>query len=220
MKTIESTLVHKIIPPKSSSSGKHPTLIMLHGRGADENDLLGLADYLDDRLLVVSARAPFPFQWGGGFAWYDVLEIGRPEPQMFAESYKKLLLFLADIIKGYPVDPRQIFFLGFSMGTMMSYTLFLTKTELIAGVVANSGYVPEETGLQFQWDKLAGKSVFIAHGTYDPVIPLQFGRRAKQLFEKTHADVTYKEYPMAHQISEESLNDVSRWLSQKIDGRD
>src|SRR5712692_7168329 len=170
MNLIQTSLTHKIISPNSSTLTKHPTLIMLHGRGADENDLLGLAEHLDGRLLIISARAPFPFQWGGGYAWYDVLEVGKPEPKMFEESYKKLLQFLEDVTQGYPVDLHRIFLFGFSMGTMMAYALFLTRPELIAGVVANSGYVPEKTDLKFQWNKLAGKSVFIAHGMSDPVI--------------------------------------------------
>lgn len=220
MQQIQSTLVHKILPPKGGQDLKHPALFMLHGRGANEDDLLGFAEYLDERFFIISPRAPFPFPLGGGFTWYDVLEVGRPEPKMFAESYSKLAQFLDDAMKDYPVDSKRIFFLGFSMGTMMSYSLLLTKPELIAGVVANSGYVPEETNLQFQWDKLASKSVFIAHGIYDPVIPLQLSRRAKELFSQTQAEVTYKEYPMAHQISEESLNDFSTWLTQRLDGKD
>lgn len=220
MNQIQSTLYHKILPPRNNKNSDYPALIMLHGRGANEDDLLGLAEYLDERLFVISPRAPFQFEWGGGYTWYEVLEVGRPEPRMFAESYSKLNQFLDDVINGYPVDPKRIFFLGFSMGTMMSYSLLLTKPESIAGLVANSGYVPEETDLRFQWDKLAGKNIFIAHGLYDPVIPVQFARRAKELFSKTLAVVTYKEYPMAHQISEESLNDFSHWLTQRFYGHD
>jgi phospholipase/carboxylesterase len=193
---------------------------MLHGRGANEDDLLGLAEYLDDRFFIVSPRAPFPFEWGGGFTWYEVIEVGSPEPKMFTESYSKLSQFLDDVVKGYPIDPERIFLLGFSMGTMMAYSVLLTKPELIAGVVANSGYVPEETDLKFQWNKLHGKSLFIAHGIDDPVISVQLGRRAKELFSKTQADVTYKEYSMAHQISEESLSDFSHWLTERLDGHD
>lgn len=219
MSEIETTLVHKIISPNTSVHKKHPTLIMLHGRGADENDLLGLAEHLDNRLLIISARAPFPFQWGGGYAWYDVLEVGKPEPRMFAESYIKLTQFLDDVIKGYPVDPPRIFLLGFSMGTMMAYALLLTKPELIAGVIANSGYVPEGTDLKFQWDGLAGRNVFIAHGIYDPVIPIHFGRRARELFEKTLIGITYKEYPIVHQINDQSLQEMAQWLTDRLEGK-
>jgi phospholipase/carboxylesterase len=218
MQEIQSTLFHKILPPRQSHGIYNPALVMLHGRGANEDDLLGLTEYLDDRFFVISPRAPFPFEWGGGFTWYDILEMGRPEPRMFTESYSKLSEFLDDVVKGYPVDKQRLYLLGFSMGTMMSYAMLLTRPEAIAGVVANSGYVPEETELTFHWDRMKGRDIFIAHGIHDPVIPVTGGRRAKELFSKAQADVVYREYPMAHQISEESLNDLSRWLTERIDG--
>jgi len=216
MKAIESSLVHIIQEPRTPVGEKFPTLIMLHGRGANEHDLFGLAEYLDERLLVISARAPYPFQYGGGFTWYDILEVGRPEPKMFAESYKRLNQFFDDVKKNYPVDESNIFLLGFSMGTMMSYSLALTRPDEIAGVIANSGYVPEETDLQFQWNNLNGTSFFVAHGTHDPIIPVSMGRRARFLFEQSNADLMYKEYSMAHQISDESLRDMAQWLSSKL----
>ena len=220
MQQIQSTLIHKLISPRVSQDTKHPTLILLHGRGADENDLLGLAEYIDERFFIISVRAPFPFQFGGGYTWYDVLDVGSPEPKMFAESYTKLTQFLDDVRKGYSVDPEKVYLLGFSMGTIMSCAMLLTKPQFIAGVAANSGYVPENTDLKFNWNKLRGKEIFIAHGAHDPVIPVQLGRRALELFKKTDAHVAYKEYPMGHQISDESLRDMSLWLTQRLDGKD
>ncbi|MBI4548644.1 MAG: hypothetical protein HY707_11730, partial [Ignavibacteriae bacterium] len=214
-----TTLTHKILAPQKQNPGRHPTLIMLHGRGADENDLLGLAEYLDDRLLIISVQAPFPFQYGGGYTWYDVLEVGRPEPRMFADSYRKLAQFFDDVRKGYPIDPSKVIFLGFSMGTMMSYALMLTKPHDIVAVIANSGYIPEETDLKFEWSNIKNKPFFVAHGTYDPIIPISFGRRAKELLEKAQASVTYREYEMGHQISEESLNDMIQWLRTLVDSQ-
>ena len=216
---IQTSLKHKILEPQRKSSAKYPALILLHGRGANEDDLLGLTEYLDDRLLVISARAPFAFQYGGGYAWYDVLEIGKPEPKMFAESYAKLVKFFEDVTKGYPIDPEKIFLCGFSMGTMMAYAIGLTKPESAAGIIANSGYVPEETDLKFEWERVKSKPFFVAHGTYDPVIPVAFGKRAKELLQKAGAAVTYREYDMGHQIGEESLNDMSSWLTHAIDGK-
>lgn len=216
MEKIASTLEHVIFPPNDPVGGKHPTIIMLHGRGADENDLLGLSEYLDKRLLVISVRAPYRFPWSGGYTWYEVLDVGTPEPTMFAESYKRLLEFTDDALRQYPIDSSRLFLLGFSMGTVMSYALLLTEPARFKGVSANSGYVPEGTPLEFRWDALGGKSLFIAHGVHDPIIPVDFGRRAKQLFEKTNADLTYREYPMGHQISEESLDDIVNWLSPQL----
>ena len=146
MNIIKTALTHKILPPRSKTGEKSPALILLHGRGANEDDLLGLSEYLDDRFLFIGARAPFSFQLGGGFTWYDVLEVGKPEPKMFAESYQRLFQFHNDVKKNYPIDSKKIFYLGFSMGTMMSYAFALTNPHEVKGVVANSGYIPEETG--------------------------------------------------------------------------
>ncbi|HZY09637.1 MAG TPA: phospholipase, partial [Bacteroidota bacterium] len=99
------------------------------------------------------------------------------------------------------------------------YALALTKPTEVAGVVANSGYIPEETDLQFQWDALNGTPFFVSHGLHDPVIPVQFGRRARFLLEQAHVDLTYHEYPIGHQISEESLRDMSAWLTEKLNNK-
>jgi len=219
MNTIGTTLVHQLILPEKAKE-KNPTLILLHGRGADEEDLLGLSDYLDERLLLISVRAPFPFTYGGGYTWYDVGTTADPDPAMFHKSYGALSRFLDDILAGYPVDRAKVFLLGFSMGTVMAYAISLTRPTLCRGVIANSGYVPEGTDLVFQWDVLASIDYFVAHGVIDPVIPVQFGRRAKELLEKAGANLEYHEYPMAHQISEASLSDAAGWLKRRLNGEE
>src|SRR5512141_750966 len=126
MKSIPSSLVHRVLEPENSTASVHPALIMLHGRGADEEDLLGLSSFLDRRFLYISARAPFPFQYGGGYTWYDIGEVGVPLPGMFDESYQKLLQFVDDVVQNYPIDRSRIYLFGFSMGTVLSYALSLT----------------------------------------------------------------------------------------------
>jgi len=195
-----------------------PAVILLHGRGANEDDLLGLADRLDERVFLVAARAPFPFQYGG-FTWFDIVDAGSPEPGMFAESYQRLSQFWDDVKNGYPIDPSRMFLLGFSMGTMMSYLIALTKPRTVAGVAANSGYIPENVSLKFQWDKVAGMPFYVAHGVLDPVIPVKLGRRAKALLEDAKADLVYREYPMGHEISQENLSDMTTWLTEKLGGQ-
>jgi phospholipase/carboxylesterase len=216
MQLIDTTLTFQIAPFDESKKGPHPLLILLHGRGANEEDLLGLVPYLDPRFLCLAARAPFYFAYGG-YTWYDLQEVGTPNSEQFSESYSRLAQFLEDIEKNYPVDPHRIFLLGFSMGTVMSYSLALTKPKHIKGIVAHSGYIPENTSLQYQWNDLATTSFFIAHGTNDPVIPIQFGRRAKELLSKTSAPLVYREYPIQHQISEKSLTDLSTWLTEFVE---
>ncbi len=213
---VSTTLVHKIIEPRRKSPAPAPLLVFLHGRGATEDDLIGLSEYLDERTFIVSARAPFQFQTGGGYTWYDLVDIGIPEPAMFGESYRKLSAFLDDIVVRYPVDRNRMILFGFSMGTIMSYAIALTRPEIVAGVVANSGLIPEGSSLKFIWEQIAGKPFFVSHGRFDPVIPVSFARRAHELLENAGAHVTYHEYEMGHQIDEESLNDVIKWMERII----
>jgi phospholipase/carboxylesterase len=217
--SIESSLVHKIMPPRVTLLEQNPTLIFLHGRGANEDDLLGLSEYLDERFLFISVRAPYPFEWGGGFTWYEIIGAGKPEPQMHGESYRRLMQFITDIRRGYPIDQSRLFLLGFSMGSMMSYTLTLSHPELFRGVVANSGYIPEDTDITYEWNKLNGMPFFIGHGTEDPIIPIQFGNKSVELLKAAGARVEYHEYMMGHEISEEGLNDMSLWLTRELDSK-
>lgn len=210
---VPSSLIHKILQPRRRVAGPAPVLILLHGRGANEDDLLGLAEYLDERLMIVSPRAPFPFQFGGGYTWYDLEEVGRPEPEMFRKSYAKVVQFVEDVRAHLPVDRTKVFLGGFSMGTVMSLAFGLTHPASVRGLIANSGYVPEETDLRFSWSDVKGKPFLVTHGTYDPVIPVSYGRRTKELLQKADAALTYREYDMGHQIGEESLNDMMSWIS-------
>jgi phospholipase/carboxylesterase len=188
---------------------------MLHGLGADEYDLFGLAEQLDERLFIVSVRAPFPLAWGG-YTWYDFREAGTPEPAMFRESCDKLGRFIDDALAGYPIDPRQLFLLGFSMGTVMALAMSLSRPGMFRGVVAMSGYLAEKTHLTYRWRELGALEFFIAHGVQDPLIPVQASRRLHVMLENAGVIPVYKEYAMQHQISEESLADVARWLKNKI----
>ncbi len=216
MQQINSTLVHRILPPEQPLGDLHPAIIFIHGRGADEEDLLGLSGHLDDRFLSIAVRAPHRFEFGG-YTWYEILDMGgKPDVKMFKESYDKLSQFIHDALEQYPIDPHRLFLFGFSMGTVMSYALALTQPHLFAGVVANSGYLAEETHLSYQWNEIAGRNLFIAHGRQDPVVPVQAAQRARLLFENAQARLKYKEYEMAHQISDESLADIAGWLKQHI----
>lgn len=216
MKRILTTLEHRILLPEHSPAHRHPTLLLLHGRGADEEDLIGLSQYFDPRLLILSARAPYPFP-NGGYTWYDIGAVGEPQPTMFRLSYDRLSQFIDDALVKYPVDPARVYLFGFSMGTVMACAIAFTRPTLFHGVVANSGYIPEGTHLSFQWNRLEGIEIFLAHGTQDPVIPIDFARRARQILEASNAHVTYREYPMGHEISQESLQDSVAFVQRLLE---
>jgi phospholipase/carboxylesterase len=210
------SLTHKLAPFHRSDKPPYPALILLHGRGSNEDDLLGLTPYLDPRLFTISVRAPFPFPFGG-FTWYDLQEVGAPDETGFSESYDRIVSFLDGAKKEYPIDPNRIFLLGFSMGSVMCFALSLTRPEEIRGVIAHSGYIPEQSSLSLRMKNLEKTGFFVAHGTVDPVIPIKFGRRANELLSQSNAQFVYKEYPIGHQVSEESLRDLTDWLHASLD---
>jgi phospholipase/carboxylesterase len=211
------SLYHTVHKPRHPSEKLPPVVIFLHGMGADEHDLPGLLPYLDPRLFAVSVRAPFPFASGGGRTWYKILEVGKPEPAMFRESCERLERLLDEVVTHYPVNPEQVYLFGFSMGSIMSFAHALSHPESVRGVIANSGYIAEGTDLEYRWNGLRGLSFFVSHGVEDTVIPVAMARRARELLERNHADLTYREYPMGHQIGEEHLDDLSSWLTSRID---
>lgn len=205
-------LIHEVVQP--AGGGPHPALLLLHGRGANEQDLLPLASGFDPRFLVLSARAPLA-RWGG-YHWYDLIEMGAPEPASYAQGLQALQRFVGELLAAYPVAAHQLYLLGFSQGAMMSGSLLMTQPDSIAGAVLLSGYLPLEQGLPVQPERLAGKPVFIGHGTADTVLPIRHGREARAYFQSAGADLSYHEYPMGHQISTRERQDVAVWLSGRL----
>lgn len=198
----------------TSDSGS-PGLLLLHGRGADEADLMGLEPALDPRFTVVSARAPF--RLGPGFAWYGMDQIGKPDDSTLREALGVLHEFVQDLPAAYGLDPGRLYVMGFSQGAVMSAALAMTAPALVRGVVMHSGYVPSSSGLDVRPEALRDKPFFVAHGVYDEVIPVTFGRRSQEYLQEQGTRLVYNEYPIGHSISEESLYDFSEWLITELD---
>lgn len=211
----ELNLTHLVRPAAQTSKDSTPCLLLLHGRGADEEDLMGLEAALDPRLIVVSARAPF--RLGPGFAWYGMAEVGSPDEDTLYTSLHELREFVDGLPTAYGIDPQRLFLLGFSQGAIMSASLALTAPNKVKGVVMHSGYVPADSGLDVVSGGIEGKPFFVAHGIYDEVIPAIYGRQSEAYLSSQKARLVYREYPMGHSISEESLYDLSEWLSQQLD---
>lgn len=207
-------LVHRVRPPRAPSSGPAPILVLLHGRGADEGDLLPLAEALDPRFVAVSVRAPFPL--GPGWAWYGIPRVGEPDPAMFRASLERLDRFLDQVVAGYPIDPTRLFVLGFSQGAVMSGALLLSRPRRLRGAVLLSGYLPLRSDLAIEEAGLRGAAVFAGHGTADSVIPVGFGREARDYLTRVGADLSYREYPIGHQIAAEELDEIAAWLRPRL----
>jgi len=188
--------------------------------GSNEEDLFGLAHYLDERFLVVSARAPVALDYGG-YGWFRIDFTPRGMSADVEQAKKSLELlpgFIDELVKTYGADARRVYLAGFSQGAMMSLALLLTRPEKVAGVVAMSGRLPVHVlGREPDHESLAGKPVLVTHGLYDPVLPVGEGRAARDYLKALPVELTYREYPMAHEVNAESLRDVTGWLTVALD---
>ena len=177
--------------------------MLLHGRGADEVDLAPLLDLLDpeQRLVGLAPRGPLTLPPGGAH-WYVVREIGFPDPETFLPTYAQVSEWLDPALEEAGVAPGRAVLGGFSQGAVMSYALGLgAGRPRPAGIVAMSGFIPTVEGFELDLATRAGMPVSISHGTYDPVIGVDFGRDASNRLLAAGLDVAYHEDPVAHQIS-------------------
>ena len=194
-------------------------LILHHGRGADEHDLLGLADVLDPgrRLHVATPRAPLQLPGWPGNHWYVVPRVGYPDPDTWRAAYAKLAGFHDELWERTGTTPEQTVFGGFSMGSVMSYSLGLgADRPAPAGILAFSGFVPIVEGWQPDLASRQDTRVFIAHGRRDPVMDVQFARTARELIESGGLPVEYHESDAGHHIDPEHLPHAQRWLRDTL----
>jgi len=218
MDSKQLSLVHVVQYPESykkDSAATYPTILALHGRGSNERDLIGLASYLPSDLLWVSPRGPFPLG-PDSYEWFQLVQIGKPEPERLANAVETLDQFIDEIIGSYPVDEDQLYLLGFSQGTVVSLSYTVSHAQKIAGVIAQSGYLPHESGLKFDDAVVKGKPFMLTHGIQDPMLPVDWARRSRDTLQKLGADVEYDEFNMGHNVTAESLDVIAAWLEKQL----
>ena len=188
-------------------------LVLLHGRGADEYDLFPLLDALDPerRLLGLAPRGPLSLPPGGAH-WYELGEMGRPPVDTFFPTFKLASEWLDGI--GVPIDHTVVG--GFSQGAMMAYTLGLgAGRPRPAGIIALSGFLPEVEGFEYDLEPPL-PPIAIAHGTMDPVIDVEWGRRARSQLEAAGAQILYRESPIPHTIEPAFLMELRPWIREAV----
>jgi len=197
------------VPSGREATESMPTVIVMHGRGADANDLADLAPMLDTapgcRFIFPNAPRAWEAAPGMtfGFTWFDGWP---PESESVAASRELLLKFIDEIKERYATS--QLVLAGFSQGAMMSLEAGL-RTNVDA-IIAMSGGLYERHLLP----EVSPRPIFLSHGTIDDVVPISYGRRARLVLEERGFDVEYHEYPMGHQIVMEEMNDVRAFLAR------
>lgn len=204
-------LEHVHVEPSSPAEGPAPAVVLLHGRGSNEQDLLQLAREFPDHLHVVSLRAPDPLQ--GGYTWYELdlsaggLQQSQPHTAQFERSRELVRESIDAAVDEYGLDPDRIGLLGFSQGAITSLSLLVENPDDYAWVVALHGYLADEhAGLEPEG--IAGKPVFVGAGSMDRIIPSTRAEQAAARLEGLGADVTAKVYDAPHGVGPDELADV------------
>lgn len=206
-------LVYRERPPAADA---HGLLILHHGRGADEQDLLGLADVFDPqrRLHVVTPRAPLSLPGWPGYHWYRVPRVGFPDPESWRESVASLAALHDQLWEQTGLGPERTVLGGFSMGCVMSYSLGLSSDRPApAGILGFSGFIPTVEGWEPTTADRTELPVFISHGRNDPVIGVEFAHQARDRLQHAGLPVEYHEYGGGHQIEPDAARAGITWLS-------
>ncbi len=217
-------------PPPNPRLGKAgettanpPILIVLHGYGTDEHDLLPIAEQIGGQFLIVSLQAPIELQ-NGGHSWYDLLQTPSgiiPDDMTRHDSEEMLLASLPRIIEQEGGDALRVVLMGFSQGAAVIYSL-LTVYDLknygitVRASINLSGYLPRDILEALSEKRFDGLPFFISHGEFDELIPPQALGEAEKLLTQQGADVTARMYPVGHGVLPETVEDIVAWLKLKI----
>lgn len=200
-------------------AGSAPVLILLHGYGSNERDLLDIANDLPGELLVICARAPrvlAPEQ----FAWFDLdFSSGKPvgNAEQAEASRYTVRRFVEEVCVRFSVDTKRVFLGGFSQGAMLCLSVALTSGDLVRGTLPLSGRVfPEIKPLVDIEGRREKLKVFLAHGTADEQISIRHAHESRDYLRTLPLELEYHEYPIPHTISRDEIMDMSQWLTRAI----
>ena len=212
-------LLHCLYEPEGE--GPHPTILALHGRGANAMDLLGLAPHLcGGGFRVICPQAPLEVTLGPGmtgYAWFPMSLGGEIDTAAFLSARDRLRTFLDQCAACYAVSGGKLVLLGFSQGGGMAYSLGLSQPERFAGMCILSSWLREGTLSELGVaDRVDSLPTLVQHGRRDELIEPARARLSIELLEKLQVPVEYREYDMGHEITSQSLGDLSGWLSEKV----
>ncbi|MFB6135518.1 MAG: alpha/beta hydrolase [Halobacteriaceae archaeon] len=210
---MEFPLEHQHVGP-TAGTAPAPAVVFVHGRGADEEDLLGLGHRLPDDLHLLSVRAPDSL--GPGYTWYEVVEGEggtQPDPGDFRRSREALDEFVDAAVEAYDVDPDRVGLFGFSQGAILGLASLLDSPERYAWCAALHGYLPASHADVDGFAGVDGAPVFVGAGERDQVIPAERGRAAAERLREGGLDVTFETYRTGHGIGPDELEDVTGWVA-------
>ena len=215
---MELSLEYQVREPKIELE-LNPLLLLLHGYGSNETDLFSFASELPDEYYVISARAPYDLQYGS-YAWYainfDANQNKFSDHDQAILSRELVVQFIEELKSKFPIDSSNITLIGFSQGSILSYSIALSYPNIIQRVGALSGYLNLDINIaDYQNNDFNGLKIFSSHGTVDQVIPVKWARKTDPILKSLGINSTYKEYPIGHGVSPNNFFDLKSWLQEK-----
>jgi phospholipase/carboxylesterase len=199
------------------SEPKHPRalVVLLHGYGSNEHDLVSLKQSIPFDALILSVRAPIVLT-EGSYAWFHLRmkdgELVRNRDEVM-HAHHSLSNWIKKIGETYHAQELPLFFIGFSQGAIVASNVALHDSPHVTAVGMLSGRMIEENdGASPQSHTEPQTQFFIGHGTLDEVIPISYAREARNQLQSSQFPCAYHEYEIAHMISPHELNDLREWM--------
>jgi len=197
--------------PRKPGPGKPPLLVLLHGHGADEKDLLPMVSRLDPRLAIASLRAPNQIRQGG-YSWTS----GNTEADL-DDARRAVLECIDQIVSATNADADRVYVAGFSQGAMLALAIALTEPQKIAGAAVLSGRLAAAVrDRHAPLDLLRGFPILVTHGTEDQQIPIRSARDIRQALKPLSVDLEYHEFQGGHWVSDQTVSVLDRWLRERL----
>ena len=215
---MELSLEYQVREPKIIVD-KNPLLLLLHGYGSNDSDLFSFATELPDEYYVISARAPYDLQYGS-YAWYainfDADQNKFSDHDQAILSRELVVRFIEELKVKFPIDSSNITLIGFSQGSILSYSIAFSYPNIVQRVGALSGYLNLDINSEnYQNNDFSNLKIFASHGTVDQVIPVEWARKTDPILKSLGINSTYKEYPIGHGVSPQNFFDLKDWLQGK-----
>jgi phospholipase/carboxylesterase len=198
--------IHRFVVAEESASGE--TLIVLHGTGGDENDLIGIGQAIAPGAAILSPRGNV--SENGAPRFFKRLGEGVFDPKEVRSRGEELAGFIHAAIARYGLDPARVYALGYSNGANIASTVMLIEPGLLQGSIL---FRPMLVFEPEQRSDLSGTRLFISASRMDPIVPAGSVERLVELFEEAHAEVTLKWQLAGHNLAPSEVREAAEWLA-------
>ena len=205
------------VPSGRPEGDRMPLVVVMHGRGADANDLAHIAPMMDGPTGYRFVFPNAPRAWEAapgmtfGFTWFDGLP---PDANSLRSARSRLNEFVDVALKRFPTPEDKVVIAGFSQGALMALDVGLRRDD-VAGIVAMSGALDERDLPDVSARK--ERRVLIVHGTLDEMINVNMARRARRVLESQGFDPEYHEFPMGHQVTQQSMAVIGEFIRKCLE---